>query len=125
MKMIIDKFIYYYRLKIFSFRYLIVFKLDSTFKLFWDIWQLFVLLINVFYFPMRLSFDLETNDSVILDVLFHILPLITFILELLINFNLQVYKEGRIHKEREIIVKNYIKGNFTVDFLVVIPFFIK
>jgi hypothetical protein len=74
---------------------------------------------------MKLSFDLDAEDNVIMEILFDIIPLITFIIEILINFNLQFYKGGRIHTERRVIVQNYMKGNFILDLLVVIPFFIK
>jgi uncharacterized membrane protein len=74
---------------------------------------------------MKLSFDINVNDNVIMEILFDIIPLITFIIEILINFNLQFYKEGRIHTERKAIVQNYIKGKFILDLMVVIPFFIK
>jgi hypothetical protein len=74
---------------------------------------------------MKLSFDINVNDNVIMEILFDIIPLITFIIEILINFNLQFYKGGRIHTERRVIVQNYIKGKFTLDLMVVIPFFIK
>jgi hypothetical protein len=123
MKLFIDRFILI--VYNFSFRYLIVISPDSTCKLVWDIWELFVLVLNVFYIPMKLSFDIDVKNSVVMEILFDIVPLITFIIEILINFNLQFYKEGRIHTNRKVIIQNYMKGKFILDLLVVIPFFIK
>jgi hypothetical protein len=69
-------------------KYFTVVNPDSTFKLIWDIFELFVLVINVFYIPMKLSFDIDIKDQVLLELLFDIIPLVTFIIEIIINFNL-------------------------------------
>jgi hypothetical protein len=69
-------------------KYFTVINPDSTFKMIWDMFELFVLVINVFYIPMKLSFDIDIKDQVLLEVLFDIIPLVTFIIEIMINFNL-------------------------------------
>jgi potassium voltage-gated channel Eag-related subfamily H protein 5 len=44
---------------------------------------------------------------------------------MIINFNTAFYKEGKINSNRKSIIINYIRGDFLIDFIVIIPFFIR
>lgn len=46
---------------------------DSIFKIIWDITVLAMIILNIFYIPMKLAFDLEENTSM-LDLLLDTLP---------------------------------------------------
>lgn len=46
---------------------------DSVFKIVWDITVLAMIILNIFYIPMKLAFDLEENTSM-LDLLLDTLP---------------------------------------------------
>ncbi len=52
------------------------------------------------------------------------LPIITFIFEIILNFNTAYYKEGLIHTRRHSIAKNYLKTGFFLDLLVIIFYII-
>ena len=86
---------------------------DGYFTMFWDTFIVFTILVNIFYLPMKISFELgEMQDYAFLDFLFEVIPSITFTLEILINFNTAFYREGIIHTSRLSIVQNYLNGDF-------------
>ena len=98
---------------------------DGYFTMFWDTFIVFTILVNIFYLPMKISFELgEMQDYAFLDFLFEVIPSITFTLEILINFNTAFYREGIIHTSRLSIVQNYLNGDFLQDMVVIVPFFV-
>jgi hypothetical protein len=47
---------------------------DSAFKIIWDIIVLAMIIVNIFYIPMKLSFDLEGKSHILIDVILDTLP---------------------------------------------------
>lgn len=46
-------------------------------------------------------------------------------MEIVINFNTAFYDQGKINYDRKAILVNYMKGDFFIDMLVIIPVFIR
>jgi hypothetical protein len=101
-------------------RYIKVIKPDSKFKILWDMLLLLFIVMNIFYIPINISFNINTSGA--FEYLFDLLPSWIFVAEILINFNTAYYDKGLMHEDRKSIVKHYIKGNFFWDLVVVIPF---
>ncbi|CAD8133742.1 unnamed protein product [Paramecium octaurelia] len=94
---------------------------ESTFKIFWDTVVVCFIVINIFYIPMSLSFELD-KSSQISTLLFETIPSYIFIVEILLNFNTAYYSHGIIHTNRSDIFFHYISNNFIWDLLIAIPF---
>ncbi|CAD8196983.1 unnamed protein product [Paramecium pentaurelia] len=103
-------------------RNIIVIKPDSKFKIIWDILLLLFIVMNIFYIPINISFDITTSG--IFEYLFDLLPSWIFVVEIILNFNTAYYDKGLMHEDRKSIVKHYLKHNFFWDLIVVIPFLI-
>lgn len=97
-------------------------KPDSFIKILWDFFILSLLVINVFYIPVKIAFSntLEIGDYML--ILFEDLPGWAFVMDIFMHFNTAYYSKGVISKERSKIFKHYIKGSFIWDLLIVGPF---
>ncbi|KAM3138944.1 hypothetical protein pb186bvf_008957 [Paramecium bursaria] len=96
---------------------------DSPVKIIWDLVVIFFIVLNIFYIPMNLSFNLDVSSSYGISLFFETIPSYIFILEILLNFNTAFYYEGVIHQKRGQIFTFYIqKGSFWWDLLIVIPY---
>ncbi|CAD8120838.1 unnamed protein product [Paramecium sonneborni] len=93
---------------------------DSKFKIVWDILLLLFIVMNIFYIPINISFNISTSG--VFEYLFDLLPSWIFVAEIIINFNTAYYDKGLMHEDRKSIVKHYLKDNFFWDLVVVIPF---
>ncbi|CAK87690.1 unnamed protein product (macronuclear) [Paramecium tetraurelia] len=103
-------------------RNIIVIKPDSKFKIIWDILLLLFIVMNIFYIPINISFNITTSGA--FEYLFDLLPSWIFVAEIILNFNTAYYDKGLMHEDRKSIVKHYLKENFFWDLIVVIPFLI-
>ncbi|CAD8066524.1 unnamed protein product [Paramecium primaurelia] len=103
-------------------KYIKVIKPDSLFKIVWDIILLLFIVVNIFYIPIYISFDVRSSG--LFEWIFDLLPSWVFIAEILLNFNTAYYDKGLMHEDRKQIMKHYVKGNFFWDIIVVIPFLI-
>ncbi|MFC2094198.1 ion transporter [Bacteroidota bacterium] len=92
---------------------------DSKFRLSWDIFILILVLITCIIIPFQLAFAKSFFYTV--TFLIYILDLL-FILDIYLNFNTSFKRQGVEEKDRRIISKKYLKFNFYVDLLAVIPF---
>ncbi|CAD8106695.1 unnamed protein product [Paramecium sonneborni] len=101
-------------------KYIIVIRPDSKFKIIWDILLLLFIVMNIFYIPINISFNISTSG--VFEYLFDLLPSWIFVAEIIINFNTAYYDKGLMHEDRKSIVKHYLKDNFFWDLVVVIPF---
>ena len=95
---------------------------DSFIKIFWDVCIFFLLTINVFYIPIKISFNELDGISGFYLVFFEDLPSWAFVADIILNFNTAYYSKGVIKKSRLKIAKHYIKTNFAWDLITVIPF---
>ncbi|CAD8147818.1 unnamed protein product [Paramecium pentaurelia] len=103
-------------------KYVKVIKPDSLFKIVWDIILLLFIVVNIFYIPIYISFDVRSQG--VFEWIFDLLPSWVFIAEILLNFNTAYYDKGLMHEDRKQIMKHYVKGNFFWDIIVIIPFLI-
>lgn len=74
-------------------------KPDSLFKIIWDIVLLIFIIINIFYIPLNISFDVEPSG--IFEWIFDLLPSWIFVAEILLNFNTAYYDKGLMHEDRK------------------------
>ncbi len=107
------------------FRNFSVIQPDSYYKILWDIFIVFIIVINIFYLPMKLAFSVVNTENFVTDFFLDTIPSWAFLMEIIINFNTAYYKEGKINSNRKSIILNYIKNDFFIDFIVIIPFFIR
>lgn len=95
-------------------------------KVIWDSFILFLLLINIFYIPIKLVF--EYDDGLVLsrflEIFLNDLPGWAFLIDIILNFNTAYYSKGVIISKRSKIFKHYLKTNFFWDSIVVVPFII-
>ncbi|CAD8151888.1 unnamed protein product [Paramecium octaurelia] len=98
---------------------------DDIIIIVWNIYFLLIVTINVFYVSLRLSFTeiVEMNWD-LKDFIFEQLPSYSFILEIIIKFNTCIYSKGVLIKNRKRLIKRYLKREFLIDMLLIIPFFI-
>ncbi|CAD8171955.1 unnamed protein product [Paramecium octaurelia] len=101
-------------------RYVKVIKPDSLFKIVWDILLLLFIVVNIFYIPIYISFDVRSSG--VFEWFFDLLPSWVFMAEILLNFNTAYYDKGLMHEDRKQIIKHYVKGNFFWDVIVIIPY---
>ncbi|KAL4493517.1 hypothetical protein ABPG72_007525 [Tetrahymena utriculariae] len=100
-----------------------IIKPDQYIKIIWDCFILFLLLINLLYIPMKISFSEVTQFNNYLLIFFDDLPSWAFLCDVILNFNTGYYSKGVIITERAKIFNHYIKGPFWRDIIVVVPFF--
>ncbi|CAD8070386.1 unnamed protein product [Paramecium sonneborni] len=95
---------------------------DHSLKLYWDVLVFLILLINILYIPLKISFEISVVDGA--DFFLDTLPQYVFVFEILLNFNVAYYSRGVLVMNRAQIFKHYLKGKFALDFIVLIPFMI-
>ncbi|CAD8158681.1 unnamed protein product [Paramecium octaurelia] len=95
---------------------------DNSLKLYWDVVVFLILLINILYIPLKISFQISLVDGA--DFFLDTLPQYVFVFEILLNFNVAYYSRGVLVLNRTQIFKHYLKGKFALDFIVLIPFMI-
>ena len=98
-------------------------KPDNSLKIVWDSVVFFILLINIVYIPLKISFDLESVPQG-LGFILETIPQYIFIFEIILNFNVAYYSRGVLVLNQLHIMKHYVKGKFILDFIVIIPFMI-
>lgn len=69
---------------------------ESSFKIIWDSIVVLIIVINIFFIPMSLSFDLDKSSTSVW-LFFETIPSYIFIAEILLNFNTAYYSHGIIH----------------------------
>jgi hypothetical protein len=80
-------------------KYIKVIKPDSLFKIVWDIILLIFVVMNIFYIPIYISFDVRSTG--VFEWIFDLLPSWVFIAEMLLNFNTAYYDKGLMHEDRK------------------------
>jgi potassium voltage-gated channel Eag-related subfamily H protein 5 len=61
--------------------------------LFWHVFMVSLIILNIFYIPMKISFSLEYEDEFIKFPL-ETLPIVAFLIDIVLQFNLAYYKKG-------------------------------
>ena len=101
---------------------LVVLLPDSFIKIFWDFVILSLLVINVFYIPLKISFDNTIGVTNYLLIFLEDLPSYAFLCDIFMNFNTAYYSKGKLNCKRSKIFKHYLRGNLIWDLLIVGPF---
>lgn len=99
-----------------------VFQPDRSFIIFWNFIMLFFVLMNAFYIPLKLGFNLDfeaINDVIYIFV--ETCSVWIFIIDIFININTSYYAKGVYIVERFKIIKHYIKYSFLLDFFSIVP----
>ncbi|CAD8111887.1 unnamed protein product [Paramecium sonneborni] len=94
---------------------------ESTFKIIWDSIVVCFIVINIFFIPMSLSFELD-KSSTLVWLFFETIPSYIFIAEIILNFNTAYYSHGVIHSTRKEIFHHYVSENFWWDLMISIPY---
>lgn len=123
-KMFCSKYIYNKFLGMINTKILIIYP-DSWAKIMWDFGILVLLVLNIFYIPLKMSFSFHDDFSASKEISFFLesAPSWTFMMDILLNFNTAQYRKGELVTDRMQIAKNYIKGHFFWDFVIIVPFF--
>lgn len=105
---------------------------EENLRIIWDFNLLFFLLLNIFYVPLTIGFELETYDENSLFLpnnlfyfIFNIFPVTIFLIDILVNLNTAYYSKGEYVINRKKIVKNYIMNFLFFDSLTILPSIIK
>ncbi|KAL4491788.1 hypothetical protein ABPG72_006043 [Tetrahymena utriculariae] len=101
---------------------------DSLTKKIWDSYILFLLSLNIFYIPIKITWEEQGLGGFQLtswvQIFLNDLPGWTFLADIILNFNTAYFSKGQIIYSRSKIIKNYLKTKFIGDLLVVVPFII-
>lgn len=69
---------------------------DSVFKIVWDMLLVLLIIVNIFYIPMKLSFDFTTDESYASSLFLETVPTSFFVFDILLTFNTAFYHNGDI-----------------------------
>ncbi|KAL4444512.1 hypothetical protein ABPG74_016805 [Tetrahymena malaccensis] len=101
---------------------------DSLTKKIWDSYILFLLSLNIFYIPIKITWEEQSLGGFQLtswvQIFLNDLPGWTFLADIILNFNTAYFSKGQIIYNRSKIIKNYLKTKFIGDLLIVVPFII-
>jgi hyperpolarization activated cyclic nucleotide-gated potassium channel 2 len=89
---------------------------DGTFKIFWDLLCMIIILYEIIAIPFSISFDVIISSE--LDLLVDVV----FIFDIVLNFNTSFYQKGVPIYSRTKIMKHYLKMWFWVDILASFPY---
>ena len=104
-------------------KYVKVFSPEHTIRIFWDFLLLFSLIVNIFYIPLTIGFEIQ-NDYLHFEVdniIFNILPNFVFMMDMIINMNTAYYSKGDYVQKRKKIFKNYLRSYFFIDSITIGP----
>ena len=91
---------------------------NNTLKSFMNLWVLAMNLVEVFYIPISFSFHVESPESF---VIFQILIYATLLIDMLLSFCTGYYSGGNLIMSRKEIFQNYLKNDFFIDLITVLP----
>lgn len=97
---------------------------DNSFRMVWDWSLIFFMILNFFYIPLEIGFDLHlSSEANWLSYFFvKILPIWIFFIDVGINLMTAYYSKGVYIFNKMKIVKHYIKTNLFLDCISLIPF---
>lgn len=74
---------------------------ESTEKFLWDIILFTTLVVNIFYVPLKVGFDLGNivNNDYVVCIIMERTPGIILVLDILINFNKGFYSHGYFYNQ--------------------------
>ncbi|KAL4474221.1 hypothetical protein ABPG72_001760 [Tetrahymena utriculariae] len=103
---------------------LIIINPESVYKLVWDGFVLFLLVINIFYIPLKIAFQDSGGLQwpYLLTIFLNDVPGWVFLGDMILNFFTAFYKKGVIIMEFKTIAKWYFKNQFFFDLFIFLPF---
>ena len=97
-----------------------IFEPFSKFKIIWDFFHLFFLLILLIYTPLLISFKL--SFPFYFQFIFRWLPYIIEIFDIFVKLNSSFYSKGILIKNKNLILKKYYDNDFWFDtFSLILP----
>ena len=97
---------------------------ESKFKFIWDIFFLIVLIINLWFVPLNISFNTEIHKSNWVKIIFELLPFLIIFLNIPIVLNSAYFHKGALYEQKLDILKHYLKSDLIEDLLSIIPFYL-
>nr|AAA95996.1 K+ channel [Paramecium tetraurelia] len=94
----------------------------DKFLFLWDLLMMLVTIVNIFYVPLQLSFNLNEDNMGSVFTLFSTLPSCIFLIDLILTFFKGYYDRGYYKRNKAKIFWHYIKGDFALDLAIVLPF---
>ncbi|CAD8051638.1 unnamed protein product [Paramecium primaurelia] len=91
---------------------------NNSFKLIFDFILSIMLVINVAYLPMNMSFNIEWPEA---EILLLMLPDYLFLIHIILQFNTAYYDSGVLRSQRKEIAKHYLKNSCILDCLSMVP----
>lgn len=95
---------------------------SCVFKLIWDMINMVVLILCMFYLPIAVSFHITLTELLSKTFSF-IIPLFFFI-DILINMNTGYFDKGQVIKSRIKIISYFFKEKLIKEVVCIIPLFI-
>ena len=89
----------------------------------WDLFVMFLAIINLFYVPFNVAFESDIGDSKLTDLMNWFIDLF-FIIDIFVNFRTTIVNSvtGEENNDPYKIALKYVKGKFWVDLLASVPF---
>ncbi|CAD8180912.1 unnamed protein product [Paramecium pentaurelia] len=95
-------------------RFVPIFQPDQKLIIYYELCLIVSIMANLFYVPINISF---LNQGV--SIPFDTIPTILQLIWIFISFNLSFYEDQTLQKNRINIASNYLKSQFTLDFIIV------
>ena len=92
---------------------------DATFKGVWDLVCLVFIIYQSILIPFRLCFEVDASGALFY---FETIIDVSFMIDIIVNFNTGFYKKGYLVMKRKEIIKNYMKTWFFLDLLASFPY---
>jgi cyclic nucleotide gated channel alpha 1 len=92
---------------------------DSGLKVLWDLTLLLVLLFKLFIIPYEISFSAQVLAR---SRKFLMVADIFYLTDIIVQFNTGIHFKGFLITNRVLIIQNYLKRRFLVDFFACFPF---
>jgi len=83
---------------------------------------MFVTIINIFYVPVQLSFELDVDDMGALYILFSTIPSCIFVIDLILCFFKGYYDKGILRTKKSEIFWHYVTTDLSIDLAIILPF---
>jgi len=92
-------------------------------RIYWDIFIMIVATFVSFFVPYTVAFNNSAGDFDTFDIIDMLIDIV-FLIDIIVNFRTTYIdqKASEEIKDWDKIAKNYIKGKFWIDFIVIIPF---
>lgn len=104
-------------------KYVKVFTPENNIRIFWDFIVLFFLILNIFYMPLIIAFELTNSyfNYSAENLLCNMIPNIIFIIDMFVNMNTAYYSKGEYISNRKKIFNNYFRKHLYIDFFTIGP----